>query len=67
MQTSAPARSVDLYRACTLCDHGPQRCGQPDACALDARQPLPVHVARHRDGPCGPDAAHLRIGGWDLR
>jgi hypothetical protein len=58
---------IDLYRACTLCDHGPGRGGPDGCCTLNARQPLPVALARLSDGPCGRDAEHMRIRGWDLR
>jgi hypothetical protein len=57
---------ADLYRACTLCDHGPRRSGHHDLCALGGQPRLRVHVARSADGPCGPEAKHMRIDGWDL-
>jgi hypothetical protein len=55
------AAQVDAFRACTLCDHG--RDGQ----CLRGTQPQPVGVARSRHGACGPEAVHMRMGGWDLR
>lgn len=57
---------VDRYRACTLCDHGPSRGGPPGCCTLSPRHPVPVSQARRADGACGPEAVHMRIGGWDL-
>ena len=70
---SAPRRfgsaapDPDLYRACALCDHGRPRGDRAHGCALLGAQPLPVQEARAPHGPCGRDAAHLRVGGWDLR
>lgn len=63
----ARAAGVDLYRACALCDHGPARGATPGRCTLDPARPVPVALARAHDGRCGPDAAQLRIDGWDLR
>lgn len=62
----ARATGVDLYRACALCDHGPERAGDPARCDLDWAHPVPITFARSREGRCGPDAAQLRIDGWDL-
>ncbi len=58
--------SADLYRACTLCDHGPSRGGPAGSCTLNPRDPVPISLARLRDGICGPEAAHMRVGGWDF-
>ena len=55
------AAQAEPYRACTLCDHG--RAGQ----CLQGGTPVPVPTARSRHGACGPEAVHMRIGGWDLR
>jgi hypothetical protein len=60
------AAQADPYRACTLCDHGPARSGHPELCALGGQPRMRLSVARGRDGACGPEAKHMRIGGWDL-
>lgn len=58
---------ADLYRACTVCDHGRLSEQRAHRCALLAPVLLSVEEARAITGPCGRDAAHLRVGGWDLK
>ena len=63
--TAAPG--PDLYRACALCDHGRPLGNRAHRCALLAPTTLTVEEARDATGPCGRDAAHLRLRGWDLQ
>lgn len=53
------------HGACAACDYGHHAPGQPGQCLLPGR-PVPVATARSREGHCGPEAAHLCIGGDDL-
>jgi hypothetical protein len=50
------------HGACAVCDHGR---GHGGRCMLPGR-PVPLATARSREGHCGPEAHHLRIGGDDL-
>lgn len=79
MQTAAPSAAllqrvqqayrtlqVPEYRACQLCrHHGTGSAGS--VCLRDAPRPVPVPVARSRQGGCGPNAEHMDVPGWALQ
>ena len=67
VQQAWAAHQADPYRACALCDHGPRHSGHAELCTLGGQPRLRIAVARGAGGPCGPEAQHLRIDGWDLQ
>lgn len=63
-QAAWDAQALQAYRACALCNHstqdaaGARHCNAP---ALPTQQrPQPVHLTRHRDGHCGPEAVLMQ-------
>lgn len=61
VRTAYAAAVSDPYRACALCDHGAD-----SRCLRDGPSGVLVQTERARHGACGPEARHMRIGGWDL-
>ena len=62
-QAAWDAQAQHSYRACVLCSHSAQQLGQRhcNAPALPTQQrPQPVHLTRHRDGHCGPEAVLMQ-------
>jgi hypothetical protein len=72
----APAHwDKQLTRACSVCDHGRTEAGdiarrvrqEATHCSCQAvagqQRIVPVVPARNNNGPCGPEAHHLRFPG----
>lgn len=72
----APAHwDVQLFRACSVCEHGQTaagesarrtrqeatHCGCPDVAGR--HRVVPIAPARSNNGPCGPEACHQRFPG----
>lgn len=63
----APAVHVGPWRACELCSHSTSTLAGGLGCWRLSTgghgTPVPVQVARSRDGICGPNAVHMHAPG----
>lgn len=69
VQQAYRATQVPEYRACQLCRHHGAGAAAVEGglCLRDALRPVPVPVARSRQGGCGPNAEHMDVPGWALQ
>lgn len=64
VQRAYATLQVREFRACELCQHGRT---EGTACLRDSARPVPVSVARSRQGGCGPNAEHMSVPAWGLQ